>query len=156
MDDFLINLLAGLVGAALVFVVQKIYRVVTERSSPYTGTWYDAIYDEQGNVIKNDILEIRQRGDTLYGKIYRTTPPEQRHRKWNFNGRLRGSQFFAIFWSSTADIPSYGCWYLSQTEDDKFVGYYLSLQKTIGEDPNKFVEILKPTKLSLERKRTSS
>ena len=33
--------------------------------------------------------------------------------------------FFAIFWSTDQNVLSYGCWYLHQTGDFEFDGYYL-------------------------------
>lgn len=151
MDNFLINLASGLVGAVLVFLVQKAYQYLTEIRAPYTGIWYDSIYDEQGNVIKKDMLNIRQRGDILTGKITRISPIEQQHRKWLFSGRLRGNHFFAVFWSISHDVQSYGSWYLTQIDDDHFTGYYLSLHRITKNE--KILEVLKPIKATIERQR---
>lgn len=156
MYDFYINLISGLVGALLVYLFQRFYGVITEKNSPYTGTWYDSIYDDAGHIVKQDIFDVKQRGDTLTGTIARSSPPEHRHRKWLFIGKMRGERFFAIFWSTTQDIQSYGCWYMTQVDDDHFAGYYLSLQKTINDENGKMLEELRPTRIALERKRVNS
>lgn len=154
MEAFLNNLIAGLVGAFLVFIVQWIFRVMVENRAPFSGTWYEQIYDDEGNVVKKDTHYIRQRGDTLTGKIQRTYPPEQTHRRYLFNGRIRGRNYFAIFWSTSPDILSYGCWYMRQIDDDSFDGYYLSLKiAEKGKTITKFTELVKPVRLSLRRDR---
>jgi hypothetical protein len=151
MNNFFISLASGLVGAVLVFLVQKAYQYLMEIRAPYTGTWYDSLYDEHGNVVKRDVLKIRQRGDTLTGNISRISPTEQQHRKWLFSGRLRSNNFFAIFWSTSHDVQSYGSWYLTQVDDDHFTGYYLSLHRTTRND--KIMDELKPIKATIERHR---
>lgn len=152
MEEFYINLASGLVGAVLIFVIQRLYQRITEQRAPFTGTWYGAIYDDESQIVKRDVFRMKQRGDTVTGVISRTSPPDQTHRKWHFSGKIRGRQFFATFWSVTRDIPSYGCWYLTQISDDRFVGHYLSLQQTLRNDGT-LIEVMKSIRCSLERER---
>jgi hypothetical protein len=152
MKEFYINVISGLVGAGLVYLIQLLWRYWTERRAAYTGTWYGSIFDDKGQVVKADTFDLRQRGETISGSFVRARPTNQNHRKWYFEGKLRGREFFAIYWSATKDIQSYGCWYLTQADDDTFTGYYLSLQRTLNE-ARQFEELLKPIKLTLERRR---
>jgi len=149
--DFGINLFSGLVGAILVFIAQFVYRRIRESGAPYTGTWHGSILDNEGKVTKQDIMEIKQTGLELSGTIRRIFPEDQRHRKWRFEGRLRGTSFFAVFWSLRSDVQSYGCWYLRQIHDDSFDGYYLSLQRTISENGDAIVEQVRPVHVKLKR-----
>ena len=152
MTDFYINLAAGLVGALILAIVQWLYKYIRERKSPYTGAWRGSIYDDEGQLVKRDIVRMRQYGDNIKGRISRTYPAELRHRKWSLNGKLRGRQMLGVFWSATQDIPSHGCWYLTQIDDDHFTGYYLSLHRRLSEEGG-LVEIMEPVKVTLERER---
>lgn len=152
MRDFYINLLSGLLGALIVFVIQWAYRKAVEERAPYTGSWRGEIYDDEGEVVKIDSFQMRQRGSSIEGKISRESPASQTHREWRFTGKLRGRQFFAIFWATTLDIQSYGCWYLTQVGDDSFSGYYLSLHQRQQEN-GALLGVVEPIECSLRRNR---
>ncbi len=85
------------------------------------------ILDDAGQVVKVDRLKIKQYKDVLSGSIERKLPEAEHHRKWKFEGRLRGADFFAIFWSVDTSVMSYGCWYVHQQSDNVLNGYYLRL-----------------------------
>ncbi len=110
-----------------------------------TGTWEDRIYDPEGEVVKSDIITIRQVGEEIAGNIRREHPPEQAHRKWEISGKVIGKDFIAIFWSDNPEITSHGCWHLRREHEDLYSGYYM---KTDAGD----LLSSKPVRLDLVRK----
>ena len=129
LNEFMINLISGFIGAFLILVIQFLYKRFSEINSPFTGDWEDIIYDENGIVIKQDQIRIRQKGDVVYGNIKRFKPENQKHRRWKFSGRIHGKNFIAIFWPKDKSIPSFGCWYVHQHDDFLFKGHYLKLDE---------------------------
>src|ERR1700726_4778120 len=125
--DVIIGTSTSVAGAVLMLITQSIFWKLRESSGGYTGPWRQNIFDEQGNIVKRDQIDLRQRGELLYGTIKRVFPDEQAHRRWKCYGRIRGSDFFAIFWSMNVSVRSYGCWYVRQVSDNKFSGYYFRL-----------------------------
>ncbi|MGD8352569.1 MAG: hypothetical protein PVJ01_00265 [Pseudomonadota bacterium] len=110
-----------------------------------TGTWEDRIYDPEGEVIKSDIITLRQVGEEIAGTIRREYPAEQAHRKWEISGKVVGKDFIAIFWSENPEITSHGCWHLHRENDSLFTGYYM---KTDAGD----LLSAKPVRLDLAKK----
>jgi hypothetical protein len=136
--ELVIGIASSIFGAIAVLVVQTIYKKIEEFNGDYSGIWKDSIYDDSGNIVKSDNYEVRQKGETLRGTIERIYPSNQRHRRYKFEGRVRSGVFFAIFWSLDQTVPSNGCWYMRQTHDGRFEGFYLKLQEN---DANKIVPI---------------
>lgn len=128
-DSFIIGALSSIAGALLVLAVQYAARRIQEHRSPFTGEWEDYIFDENGKVVKKDRISMRQRDDTVNGKIARIEPSSQNHRRWKFIGKIFGPNVFAIFWPVDKSIPSYGCWYVHQKDDFTFEGFYLKLDE---------------------------
>lgn len=110
-----------------------------------TGTWVNRIYDPDGEVVKADVITLRQVGQEITGNIRREFPAEQTHRRWELAGKLIGKDFIAIFWSDNSEITSHGCWHLGRENDSLFKGYYM---KTDGGDLLSSV----PVRMDLERK----
>lgn len=129
MEGLVIGIIASIVGGLAVLIIQKLIKIVREQSSSYTGKWEIHIYDKADNIIKRDLVNVFQVGDELYGNIERVFPAHQVHRRWNMKGRLRGKDFFALFWSIDPTIQSFGCWYVHQKDDFLFEGYYLKLDE---------------------------
>lgn len=150
LNDFSINLIAGLVGAFILYIIQVFYKYITEQRSPFTGIWEGNIYDTNGAVIKRDIFRIHQRGNTIQGVIVRDYPNEQHPRNWHVSGKLIGREFFGIFWPKSGNITSHGSFYLTQVGDKRFVGYYMSLHLQVDKN-NNTKEIMDPVKCSLVR-----
>ena len=92
-----------------------------------TGTWTDRIYDPEGEVIKSDVITLRQVGEEIAGNIRREYPVDQSYRKWEIAGKLVGEDFIAIFWSDNPEITSHGCWHLKRENDSLYIGYYLKM-----------------------------
>ena len=90
-----------------------------------TGKWENRIYDPEGEIIKSDIVILRQVGEEIAGSIRREFPAHQAHRKWEIAGKLIGKDFIAIFWSDNPEITSHGCWHLRKESDTLFSGYYM-------------------------------
>jgi hypothetical protein len=90
-----------------------------------TGTWEDSIYDPDGEVVKSDVITLRQVGQEIAGNIRREYPAGQSHRKWEISGKVIGKDFIAIFWSDNSEITSHGCWNLRRENESLFSGYYM-------------------------------
>jgi hypothetical protein len=128
------EILAAIAGGIVILVGQWIFGKVQEKTGGYSGVWEHQIFDNAGQVVKRDRMDLKQRGDRVFGSIERTFPSSLAHRRWRMEGRLRGKDFFATFWSLDQSVPSYGCWYLHQTGDDSFCGYYLRLTEENHKD----------------------
>jgi hypothetical protein len=142
------EIIAAVAGGLIILAAQWIFERVRERKGGYTGIWEDQIFDDAGQIVKRDRHDLRQKGNEAFGYIERIFPDDQKHRKWHLYGRFRGSDFFAIFWATDPSVPSYGCWYVHQTDDDTFSGYYLRLSDT---DHKQVATI--PIRLQRQRKR---
>ena len=90
-----------------------------------TGTWTDRIYDPDGDVVKSDVITLRQVGQEIAGNIRREYPADQTHRRWEISGKIIGKDFIAIFWSNNPEIISHGCWSLRRETDSLYCGYYM-------------------------------
>ena len=101
-----------------------IYKFWKERKSPYTGIWEDEIY-VNNCVIKKDIFYLKQKGNIITGTAKRTYPEDQKQRRYEIQGRLLGKDFVALFWATNQTALSYGCWFITQTNDTTFEGHYL-------------------------------
>jgi hypothetical protein len=110
-----------------------------------TGTWTDRIYDPEGEVIKSDVITLRQVGLEIAGNIRREYPVDQAHRKWEIAGKLIDKDFIAIFWSDNPEITSHGCWQLRREDDSLYSGYYMKTDA--GDMPSAI-----PVRLDLVRK----
>jgi hypothetical protein len=111
---------------------------------PMTGTWEDRIYDETGDVVKSDIVELEQSGTEVTGTIRRKVPGDQDSRRWSLSGRILDGVFLAIFWSDNPGAASYGCWYLEPTNDSLLTGYYIKMEGSSERPP-------KPIRIDLQR-----
>jgi len=129
MDPISIGIISSIIGGIVVICVQKLVKSIKEKSNPYTGKWENHIYDNNGTVIKRDVIDVRQNGIEMNGTIKREFPPDQIHRRWEMTGRIVGKDFFAIFWSTDPTINSYGSWYVHYKNDFLFEGYYLKLNE---------------------------
>lgn len=120
-------IITSIAGAVIWQGFLVLYRMSKEFRGDYTGTWVTEILDDTGQVVKVDRLKMKQYKDVLSGSIERKLPEAEHHRKWKFEGRLRGADFFAVFWSVDKSVMSYGCWYVHQQSDNVLNGYYLRL-----------------------------
>lgn len=145
--DLYINIIAGLIGAGLIYVLQKLYVFIVEKRAPLSGTWY-ATYE---NREINDEFVIKQRGESLSGQIIRRLPLDESQRKWKFEGHFKEQMFFASFWASNEDTIGYGCWFLSRVNENLFQGYMLIPQLL----NSKTSDMVKPVKIDLRRYRFS-
>ena len=130
MSGFWLGVVSSIFGAVVVLLAQYLYRRRNEKRSPYTGLWVNKIYDENDNVIKRDMVHLRQKNRQITGVIRRIYPLDQTHRQWILSGRMQGRNMFSIFWSDDQSIHSYGCYFIRQKNDFSFEGYYLKMSKT--------------------------
>ncbi len=90
-----------------------------------TGTWEDRIYNPEGEVIKSDVITLRQVGQEIAGNIHRENPIDQSHRRWEIAGKVIDKDFIAIFWSDNPETTSNGCWHVRRENDSLYSGYYM-------------------------------
>lgn len=147
LTDLYINIIAGLIGAGLIYVLQKTYFFIREKRAPLSGTWY-VTYE---NPEINDEFIIKQRGESVSGQIIRRLPSDESQRKWIFEGRFKEQVFFASFWASNEDTIGYGCWFLSRVNEDLFRGYMLIPTQL----HLRTSDMVKPVKIELRRYRFS-
>ncbi len=147
LTDLYINIIAGLIGAGLIYVLQKTYFFIMEKRAPLSGTWY-VTYE---NPEINDEFIIKQRGESVSGQIIRRLPSDESKRKWLFEGRFKEQVFFASFWASNEDTIGYGCWFLSRVNEDLFRGYMLIPTQL----HLRTSDMVKPVKIELRRYRFS-
>lgn len=131
MEDLVVSepvaaIIYSAVGGVIVLICQFGSRFIQESRGSYSGTWTSEILDDQTmSPIKVDEVKLRQRGNFVRGKINRISPQNMNYRKYKFMGKIAGSNFYAIFWPISDDITSFGCWYVRQTEDGVFEGFYM-------------------------------
>jgi hypothetical protein len=141
-----IAIVGAIIGGVIIVVGQAVLRRRRESKGGYTGVWEGKIFATDGSVVKKDRVYLRQDGDEASGTIERLFPASQKHRRWHLSGRFRGKDFFAIFWSMDPSLTTYGSWYVQQTDDDTFSGYYLRLSE---KDRN----LITPVSLEVRRQR---
>ncbi len=131
------NLIAGLIGSFLTFLVTWLIRLWKIKHGAFTGRWSQNIYNpaKPEELTKVDLVSVRHNGDTITADIRRTTPEEQKDRSWRFVGRFTNGQIYGHFYSKNLGDPSYGTIPLRQRERGCFQGFYLKgKSKTNGWD----------------------
>lgn len=131
------EIIISLVSSVIITILKNVYNKYTVKRNPYTGIWEGQIYNKKENsdiekdVIKKDFFYLKQKGDEITGTAKRTHPEEQKNRRYEVKGKLKNGDFVAIFWATDQSIISYGCWFLTQTENEPttFKGNYLSISK---------------------------
>lgn len=131
----------GVTGGLLVLTLKTFIQWSFENWSRWTGDWYDCIYDDDGNLLKRDVLRLRNFPSTssVSGSIRGEFPYEKRaHRKWKLKGRIIGNDFIAHFWSAQKGVHSYGAWLLHQHGDADYMfrGKYLKWDDKNNLPPN--------------------
>ncbi len=127
MKEFIDSIIGALIVSFLCWLVKTLYQYFRYyRNSKYSGTWKDEIFDENGQVVKQDIFTIKhnKRTNHFIGTVKRVFPNEQSHRKWNCSGVIISNHFILSFWSDDL-IMSDGCVYTVLVDDYTYEGYYL-------------------------------
>lgn len=125
LDTLFTGIFTGIIANFIYLHFQKIRQIIREDKSPLSGIWESTPVDQ--NVFKKDQITLYQHETMMKGEIQRLEPIAQNYRKWNFDGKLINSNFCAVFWPTNSAVTSYGCWYLHQTSDLEFNGFYLKL-----------------------------
>lgn len=144
-NPILLGTITSILGGVLVLAVQYLWRWQEENKSQLTGEWENRILDGNGDAIKIDKMDVRQRGSYLNGAIRRIQPEESDYRKWLFKGYKRGESIIAIFWSEDETVKSYGAWHVRHVADGVYEGYYLSLSDSSDVEAIKLRFVKPPT-----------
>lgn len=146
MINFILGILASLIAALIGYIIKKVLNFVQNKSE-LCGKWYSAIYDDRGNVIKNDVIYLIHNRKTgkIKGRMIREFPHLQRHRKWSFTGEMRGSILVACVVSQeTVNSICSGCFKL--IDDYLFSGFYLRWDDAKGKIIQVKIEMKKELK----------
>lgn len=125
LNMWIVGIMCSLIAGTLGYFFKSIVQIIKEDKAPLSGVWESTPIDKK--ITKKDQITLYQSGITMKGEIQRLEPAQQSDRKWNFEGRLIGSNFCAVFWPTNRVGISYGCWYLHHTNDWVFEGFYLKL-----------------------------
>ena len=125
MISFWLGVGSSLMSVLIIFIVRNVYDKVRSKSD-MSGNWFSQLYNDRGDVIKCDKLNLvhNKRTDGIKGEIERTLPLEQNYRKWKCQGIIKGDYLLLLFYSEQV-IDSSGVALLKLQEDYKFVGKYM-------------------------------
>ena len=149
--DIFWGLVGSLVGAIATILARELFLYIKSRRGVYSGKWIQIIYDEDGNEIKRDEVIAKHIGNTLRGTVRRVFPENQAHKRWRFEGQIRGRLFFGIFWSTNVvrNPNSYGTLQLNIVNENEMDGFYVKL--VTNAEGFVFTQRLKQVKLKWKR-----
>lgn len=93
-------------------------------SGDFSGVWINTIPADGTVPERTDRMILKQNGESVTATIVREKPVEDK-RKWLVSGRIRSSDFFAVFWQPEIYGRSFGSWFVQQLDDDLFEGIYI-------------------------------
>lgn len=116
-------------GALLLFIFQEVIAYFRAGRGDLTGAWSQEIPPQEGEPRKLDVVRCREINGKLAGKIRREEPAQQKVKRWEFEGRRRGSLVFLTYWSTDRDRnpDSYGTIQLNRIGDNHWEGFYVKL-----------------------------
>ena len=120
-------LFIGILGTALFEIIKYIVTYfVMYRFSKYSGIWDEDIYDDNGQIIKKDIVKLKHHklNNFLTGEIERIYPNSDNYKRWKCRGIMQNKNIILCFWTEDA-MQSDGCAYALLTDDYTFERYYL-------------------------------
>jgi len=125
--------LFGAGGLIIPYIIKGIcyyYKKCKEKKSKKTGKWETIIYDDNDEVVKKDIIDLKHnvKTDEFKGTIKREYPYDLNHRNWECKGIFVRDAMLLFFWSKE-EIPSCGVEYLVLADDYTYRGYYLKQEK---------------------------
>ncbi len=103
---------------------QRAYHKGTLENGAFSGIWINTIPADGTTPERTDRMELTQNGESVTATITRQKPAEGK-RMWEVSGRIRGSDFFAVFWQPETYGRSFGSWFVQQLDDDIFEGIYI-------------------------------
>lgn len=139
--DIIIKSIPGVLTAGLVAGIGFSYHLAKNaliiRRSSYSGTWFGAIFDDQGLLKKSDRFIISEKKKSADGDVYRIHPHSEHERNWHFSGRIQNHSFFSAYWSEDERNLSSGIWLMSQVSDNIFAGYYYRMEDSGRRSPRR-------------------
>ncbi len=116
------SILGGIALLAIAWLISKF----AEFRNQGSGNWDAAVFDNEGRIVKRDIILLRQKGEVVHGRLRRVEPKNERHRRWHCYGRVLGRIFFGIFWPIDKSVYSQGAYYLRRygPGENCWAGYY--------------------------------
>lgn len=117
------------------------------------GRWWAHLGPYRDEPLKLDLVELKVQGEDLTADIRRARPADQSERRWRFQGKVRGSFLFGMFYTTTPDVNalSYGTIQLRRqdTAGTVWAGFYVRLE--IGAVAEGWSTTLEPVDLRWER-----
>lgn len=108
--DWIVCLIGGIIAMLLQYAVIWSDNFIRSRHGEMHGKWYEVLDEYNGLKERLDVVIIKQRGNRIYGSMKRLLPTEESHRRWCFEGYVRGNHMVVIFHikNPRADPASYG------------------------------------------------
>lgn len=100
----------AVLGALLSPVVAEVWAWMTSRRGQFSRYWNEYIPEDDERPDRHDVVLCRQRGSRISGEIFRVWPPEERGKRWRFDGHVAGNELVAVFVPNTShrDQSSFG------------------------------------------------
>ncbi|MCL2427365.1 MAG: 4-hydroxy-3-methylbut-2-enyl diphosphate reductase [Oscillospiraceae bacterium] len=126
-NEIIINIIIALAAPFVVWGIKLLYDMMFTYRSKLSGRWRTFIFDENGKIVKRDILKIRVHSRTkeFTGKIKRVYPMNLAHRRYICKGVFYDATMLVVFWPKSDDEASYGVEYLTKRSDGEYRGVYL-------------------------------
>ncbi len=128
-QNYIPGVVASLIAAFIIWSIKNIIIKIEEKSD-FNGTWKSLIYDDNNQLIKEYIIEIKHNKKTgwIHGKAKRKFPQNDTSKKWKALGLLVGKDIICLVWS-TQSFVSLNCSYLHQTKNEGYEYEGLCLKK---------------------------
>ena len=138
-DGLIVGIITSIIVTFGVWFIKNGIQLYVNRSSKYSGKWIQMIYernDYSGIPVKKDVYNIKHKRIRYAGKlvinvegrIKRSYPENQNHRKWDVIGYLEGD-VLTLLYQSQEGQKSRGCIYAKLYTDFEFRGFYLEEHK---------------------------
>lgn len=104
------GMISGLLTSAFIGLLKLLFDYIATIKSEYSGTWIDAVYDENNKIAKVDIWEIRydNRSHKVKGHIKRYYG-KGTGSEWNCVGQILNDEFYLIYEGLGRSSTRNGC-----------------------------------------------
>lgn len=122
-----LGFMLGLAVPPLTWAAQFVFLWLRDSGRWLSGKWLLCILDEDGKPFKYDLYRLRQRRNSVTGKIRRLVSmedAEQTARRYGLRGYATESDLVYSFWPLSKNTPSFGTCTLSLVKDNQYEGLY--------------------------------
>ena len=123
--EILIGILIGIIGTFSYNVIARLVKRYKDRKSFYSGRWNSEIYDAEGKVAKEDVLDLIESHGVIKGEMARVRPSYQNDREWIVSGFVRNGHMLLSIIAKDETQASDGSVYVVLKTDKVYEGFYL-------------------------------